>query len=272
MVGAHLITELVNTIFLTGSLKEDPPQSLLLIASPESGKTSFAKRENQRSVLYISDGIGSGILEELAAKPYIRHIVINDMVMIMAHKEVTNRRTLAVIMALTEDGLSKIIMPGQLSADFGGRRAGFICCAPSGMVKDERRWWNTSGFSSRVIPFNYEYTHDLQIQIIKQTVINGAYEKRNGLEKIVVPSSRITVEIPDQEAIAIQKVADFVATKIDEKGIRRGKQFRALARAHAILREGKQAKVTKDDILFLKKISGHISYTNPKELKYEKEK
>jgi len=136
MIGTELINEFVETIIYTGFLKDDPPQSTMLIASPESGKTSVVSSKQVRSVLICSDMIGSGLLQELSGKPYVRHIIVNDMIAVMAHKPVTNQRTWAVMSALMEEGLGKQIMPGELSRDFGGRRGGFICCIPSELVSD----------------------------------------------------------------------------------------------------------------------------------------
>lgn len=270
MIGVDLLNELVNAVFLTGSLKNDAPQSLMLISSPESGKTSIVERSNLKTVLFYTDLIGSGILDELRNKPNVTHLVIRDMVMLMAHKDVTNKRTLGIIMALTEDGLGKVTLGKGLEMDFNGRRSGFVCCITSDMVDDERRWWNSSGFASRVIPFNYQYSENLQIAIINQTVINGAYEKKQKKESLKIPTIKFDIEVNGEMAKKIQTVAFEVAKHLEEKAIRRGKQFRALARAHALLKNRKQVDIT--DVQFLKNISGFISYRNSKELKYVRKK
>jgi|SRR5882672_2220636 len=265
MIGTELINEFVETIIYTGFLKDDPPQSTMLIASPESGKTSVVSSKQVRSVLICSDMIGSGLLQELSGKPYVRHIIVNDMIAVMAHKPVTNQRTWAVMSALMEEGLGKQIMPGELSRDFGGRRGGFICCIPSELVSDQRRWWNSSGFTSRTIPFNYEYSEDLLIRIKKEIIIPGAYEQKNGLTPFKTPSKLFAITIAEKEAIQIQKIADKIGGLLGEKGIRRGKQMRALVRAHA-LRESRTV-VNDSDVLFLHRIKDHISYDITSELK-----
>lgn len=266
MIGVDLITELVNSVFLTGSLATDPPQSLMLISSPESGKTSICEREELRSVLFYTDLIGSGILEELRQKPYVNHLVIRDMVMVMAHKEATNKRTLGIMMALTEDGLGRISLGKGIEHDFGQRRAGFVCSITSDMAEDGRRWWKSSGFASRMIPFNYEYSENLQIAIIQQTVINGAYELKRKKEKLVIPANKKVVALTPEFSRLVQQVAGRVANKNDEKGIRKGKQFRALARAHALLR--KDAWVNELDIQFLTRVAPFVNFEKSKEIRY----
>jgi hypothetical protein len=266
MIGVEIVTELVNSVFLTGCLATDPPQSLMLISSPESGKTSICEREGLKSVLFYTDLIGSGILEELRLKPYINHLVIRDMVMVMAHKDVTNARTIGIMMALTQDGLGKVSLGRNVEHDFGGRRAGFVCSITSDMANDKRRWWKNSGFASRMIPFNYEYSENLRIAIIEQTVINGAYEKQSKGSRLVIPSAKKLIEMPLTIASRIQAIAMKAAKTNDEKGIRKGKQFRALARAHALLRGDKT--VNELDVVFIRKIEPYVSFDQYKELKY----
>jgi hypothetical protein len=271
MIGTALISEFVDSIIHTGFLMNDSPQSAMLIATPESGKTSIVENKNCRSVLMVSDMIGSGLLEELSKKSYVKHIIINDMIAVMAHKEVTNQRTFAVMSALTEEGLGQVMMPGNLSVNFGGRKVGFVCCIPSEMVTDGRRWWNKTGFASRFIPFNYEYSEGLQIEIKKTVIISGAYERANHNIKLSMPLKRYDVAIDEKEARLIQSIADLISKKMEnEKGIRRGKQLRALARGHALIE--KRLIVNADDIKFLQRIGPHVNYTLSKELEYKKVK
>src|SRR4029077_12066670 len=210
--------------------------------------------------------IGSGIMDELSQKSYVRHIIINDMVAVMAHKEVTNQRTFSVMSALTEEGLGKVMLPGGLAMDFGKRKVGFICCIPSELAMDNRRWWNKSGFHTRFIPFNYEYSESLQLEIKRTVIMTGAYESKskNGLQHSSIPTKRYDVSIDEKHAKEIQSFADAVAERMSEKGIRRGKQLRALARGHALIE--KRLSVDTQDMAFLRKLIPHLNYTNSTEL------
>jgi hypothetical protein len=269
LIGTNLISEFVDSILHTGFLVGDNPQSAMLIASPESGKTSIVEDKLCRSVAFVSDMIGSGLLEELSEKSHLRHIIINDMIAIMAHKEVTNQRTFAIMSSLTEEGLGKVMLPGGLSVDFGKRKLGFICCIPSELAKDNRRWWNKTGFMTRMIPFNYEYSEPLLIEIKKTVIVSGAYENKNHVPKYIVPLKKFNVQIKEEFAKQVQGIADKVAERMDEKGIRRGKQFRALVRGHALVQ--KRTDVIATDVEFLRRIAPHVNYALGKELNYKKE-
>jgi len=268
MVGTEVISEFIDSVIHTGFLANDKPLSAMLIAAPESGKTSVVENKECRSVTVVSDMIGSGLIEELSTKPHLRHIVINDMVAVMAHKDVTNQRTFAIMNMLSEEGLEKVMLPGGLAVNFFKRQVGFICCIPAELAKDNRRWWNSSGFASRFLPFNYMYSEDLILQIKKTMIISGVYHSKNGIQPLTTPTKRYPINIPENLAIQIQAVADVVAKTMGEIGLRRGKQLRALVSGHALLKGRKE--VNEEDISFLKSLSKHFNYFISNELEYGK--
>lgn len=262
LIGVDLILELVQAVLLTGRLSTDNPVSLMLIASPESGKTSTVVERGTEEMVFCSDATGGGITQELVTHPKATHIIINDLVSVMSHKEHVNKRTFAIISAMTDEGLYKIAMPGSGAVDFKGRRVGIICCVPAEFAQDDRRWWNASGLSTRMLPFAYEYSRNLVLRIKKTVVVSGAYEKNHSFGKhgLVIPDRYYSLPIPDGLAHSIQRAADMAARELEEKGIRRGKQFRALARGHAILRDFKRPAVTQADVDFLMRVVPFISY------------
>lgn len=270
MIGMELVTEFVDATVHTAFVKDDKPLSIMLIAAPESGKTSVTQDRECQSVLPVSDMIGSGLLEELQEKPNVKHVIINDMVSVMAHKDVTNARTFAIMNMLSEEGLDKIVMPGGLAKNLGGRQVGFICCIPSQLAGDNRRWWNSTGFASRLLPFNYIYSERLLIQIKKTVIMTGRYKGKkevalNGANPIMQYSVIINPSFSEE----IQNVADAIARRLKEQGLRRGKQLRSLVCGRALLHGRKQ--VNASDVEFLWEIEGYIDFENPKILEYKVE-
>lgn len=269
MIGMELVTEFVDSVVHTGFLQHDKPLSAMLIAAPESGKTSVTQDRECQSVLAVSDMIGSGLLEELQEKPNVKHVIINDMVSVMAHKEVTNARTFAIMNMLSEEGLDKIVMPGGLAKNLGGRQVGFICCIPSQLAGDNRRWWNSTGFASRLLPFNYLYSERLLVQIKKTVIMTGNYKSKKDVSKNGTdPLVQFSVSIGKGHAEEIQAIADTIAKRLGEQGLRRGKQLRSLSCGHALLANRKA--VNSSDIEFLWRIQEHINFENPKILEYKK--
>jgi hypothetical protein len=265
LIGVELVAELVGTVLMTGHLTTDKPVSLMLIAAPESGKTSVVSDPVLEERVLCSDATGSGICEELMTHPKVGHIIISDMVAIMAHKEVTNKRTFAILNGLTDEGLQKIALPGKSAYDFRGRCVGIVCCIPLELVNDGRSWWMRTGFSSRFLPFCYEYSKELLLKIKKDVIISGAYE-RNGAQPhpFCLPDKPKSVTINDETSRKIQMLADRSAKLLAEKGLRRGKQFRSLARGHAL--RDKRTAVNGEDLDFLQRLYPYISYETPQEL------
>jgi hypothetical protein len=271
LLGMELIQEVVQSVLFTSQLTTDTPISLMLIAKPESGKTSIVLTESSEEAVICSDLTGGGITQELMNNNKVGHLIINDMVSVMAHKEVVNKRTFAIMNAMTEEGLYKIALPGTGYYDFKGKKVGVICCIPEEMVRDKRRWWNSSGFSSRFLPFAYKYSKSLIVHIKRENLETGAYERRNGHQKIENSTrkhEKHLVLISAEMAHKIQIVADHVAKNMEEIGLRRGKQMRALARGHALLQ--KRKSVSQADIDFLNEASRYMEYQVEEELEAPK--
>jgi hypothetical protein len=266
LLGVSIVSELVASVLMSGNLSTDKPVSLMLIAAPESGKTSVIADPALEERVLCSDATGNGICDELMSHPKVHHIVISDMVSVMAHKEVTNKRTFGLLNGLTDEGLFKIALPGKAAYDFHGRCCGIICAIPLEVVGDGRSWWMRTGFSSRFLPFCYEYSKNLLLSIKEDVIVCGDYE-RNGKrpEPFKLPDKPQTVAI-DTETMGrkIQVVADRAAKNLGEKGLRRGKQFRALARGHALYKKRKE--VSEEDINFLMNLYPFMSYEIPNEL------
>lgn len=262
----QFIREVVETIILTGRLKEHSPVSLLLIASPESGKTSVVLEKECSGVVAVTDVTGRGLQELCKMKPEITHIVINDLVAVAAHKASVSRYTMSMINAMTEEGIQATAFPGSFESYKSGKR-GIIASIPTTMAKDGRAWWNKIGLSSRMLPLAFKHSENLNLRI-KTIISNGKLPRpeRPTPQTFIIPAANISVLIPPARAKEIQEIAEFISEKFKEEGYRRLKQMRALACAHALLRTWKNPQVLERDVDFLRKIRPYISYTQPKEI------
>lgn len=270
MIGTELVRELVETVILTGCIRDCDPCSLLLIAAPESGKTSVVLERPCRAIEAFADITGRGIHMVLAEKGKdITHIVINDLVAVLSHRQSVNRYTISQLNALTEEGLEKISTPAGIQIFKGGRK-GVIASLTLEMAKDARHWWHKTGFASRMLPFCYYYPDDLIIKIKEliddtrgRTIrLNGddAHKKLSPKE-FKTPIQPITVKYPDLVLKDIRHIADIRSLVMKEQGMRRLKQYHALAQAHAMLRCRTNPVVSELDVDFMKKIDLYVSYT-----------
>lgn len=264
VIGMELIRELVETVILTGKIKDVYPVSLLLIASPESGKTSIVLDRPCKSVAVFTDVTGRGIQMILQQKKEITHIVINDLVAVLSHKQTVNKYTISVMNALTEEGISSIATPAGIETFDHGRK-GIITSLTSDMANDARNWWNKVGFASRMLPFCYRFPDKLIIEIKDHIDSNGGkHHKVKANPEFKTPEKQVAIEYPDAILKSARRVTDIRSTMLGEQGMRRLKQYHALIQAHA-LQQGRR-EVTEADLDFLCKVDLYCSFDTPRDL------
>lgn len=262
LLGANLLRELTETVILSGKVINTSPISLLLIAPPESGKTSVVLDRPCKAAFPLCDVTGRGLMQLCKLSPEITHFIINDLVTVMAHKPTVNRYTLSIINAMTEEGIAAVAFPGTIETFAHGKRA-IIACLTCTLAKDQRSWWNRSGLSSRMFPFCFDHSAALTIRI-RQAINSDRHDKIS--EEFLLPEKAADVLIPKNLIEPISRIAEAKAQEFSEKGYRRLKQYRTLAKAHALWRSPKARLVTNADVNFLLTVSAYVSYTKVKPL------
>jgi len=270
MIGTHLLRELVETVILTGRVSSVEPVSLLLIAAPESGKTSVVLEKRCKAVEAFSDVTGKGLHQILKNNKELTHIVINDLVAVLSHKQSVNRYTMSQLNAITEEGISNLASPAGIETLPIGKR-GIITSLTLELIKDERHWWSKIGFTSRMLPFCYFYPAGLNIKIknaIDENAIRGKSlgpPALNGHKKpnFPVPNRDIKVEYPEKIAARVRRLADVRSVLLEEQGMRRLKQYHGIIQAHALTRKKRPPIVTEEDYEFLSTIDYYVNYTKP---------
>jgi hypothetical protein len=260
LIGVERLLELVQTTILTGRVSDMRPVSLLLIAAPESGKTSIVLQQPCEQVAVLNDVTGRGLQLLCQMKAEISHFVLTDLTTVGAHKSSVARYTMSTLTAITEEGLTATAVGGQIETYQHGRR-GIIGCLTASMAKDKRAWWNRIGLASRMLPFSYVHSTPLVIKI-KASIDKNQRGKEP--EVFITPKAPIEVRFGAKETTQIRQLADIKANELKEIGYRRLKQFRALAAAHSLLRH--KHKVDAQDVQFIESLQPYISYTDAKSL------
>ena len=278
LIGIGLIAELVQSIMLTGRVQnadegKPKPLSLLLIAPPESGKTSVVLANKSKLALDYTDITGMAILEEIQKHPEMTHLIINDLGIVGGHRASVQKYTMGVICALVEEGLTRTAFPGGAGHSFTEpRKGGVIASVPSKLANDGRAWWVRTGLASRMLPFNYSHSKALRLKI--RTHIEKGDSKKKPTKKtkvlepeVAYPEKNIRVHVGPAMAHEIRKIADARGESLGEYGYRRGKQYRILCQGHALYRgDWKNAHVTERDVEFLALVDPYVSYTKAKEI------
>jgi hypothetical protein len=266
MIGVDLLRELIESVILTGKVQGVEPVSLLLIAAPESGKTSVALSKDCKAAKPFSDVTGRGLHMIIKENREATHIVINDLVAVLSHKEAVNRYTLSQLNAITEEGITSLATPAGIETLTCGKR-GIITSLTSELVIDQRRWWNKVGFTSRMLPFFYKYPADLIVKIKDDIDLhqnNGSRTIRR--KNFPTPVKQIHVDYPENFIKHIRIMADARAMFLEEQGMRRLKQYHSLAQGHALWRRRQSPRVSQEDVDFIKQIDKYVSYSKPETL------
>lgn len=258
MIGTQIVSEYLQAVLLTGRVKEESPISTFIIAEPEHGKTTLCLESPTSSQVDLTDCTGRGLQEILKYKAELSHVILNDLTAIMGHGKTVRTYMFAMINAMTEEGIRSVAFPGQVETYSNGKRGVIACCTPA-LIKDARCWFNKIGLTSRILPFHYQYSESLVIKI-KAAITSD--QKNVPPKTLSIPEKPVTVIIPEKEANEIQKISDSKSKELgDSTGIRRLKQFRKLAKAHALLgTDWNAAKVSQREIDFLMRIFPYVDY------------
>lgn len=258
-----ILEETIKTCFLTAHLFEHDPVSLLLIAAPESGKTTIILKNPCHSAVAVTDITGRGLQKLCTVKPEIRHIIINDLIAISSHKPSVSQYTMAMLNAMTEEGIQTIVTPETIEKfeKSSGRRA-IISSITIDVLRDGRKWWNKIGFTSRMLPFSYKLSSSTVIAI--KSKIDGDAKRPTVGEEIPIPKTIREVAFSNTLSQECRCIADERSRQLGEIGIRRLKQYRAMARAHSLLFA--RHEVCKIDIDFLSNMDKFVSFNECREV------
>lgn len=261
LIGVNKLREFFETVILTGRLKDTEPVSAMIIADPERGKTSVVLEKNCDAFKVLTDLTGKGLQFLCQMDARCTHFILNDMGVIAAHSQKTCDFFFAMLIAMTEEGIRSVATPKGFESIASGRR-GFIGCITSNQAKDHRSWWYRRGLARRMVPFHFDYRQELILNI-KAEIDKNHYAsfKANGVFK--VPEAHIDVDVPAAETKEIRRISDSRAEKLEQLGISLLKNYRSLAKAHAIGRTWQKPSVNEQDIEFLKRIDPYVDWKIP---------
>lgn len=257
MIGTKLIEEFVQSIALTHKVKGYSRVSALLLADPESGKTTITTATKCTHVTPIAIMTGRSVLKEVNENPHTEFLLFNDLTAIKAMSTPASNLLVVFLNQLTQDERGKVGFAGKENDEIK-RPVGIIGCIPFKTFKDRRARWLELGFMSRMIPFAYKYDLELVMRI-KDSIDNGTHSKlKSATDKMPkVKIKQMEIDTVDQKLNReIRYLADSRAVKLGEIGIRLLSNYHCLVRAHALL-DGRR-KVSVDDLDFLRAVDQHV--------------
>jgi hypothetical protein len=290
LIGMDFAVEVVQTVLLTGWLDDEKPVSLLIIASPESGKTTAARKANvsissnnkpgDELAVTLTDTTGKGLLKIIREHPKATHVILNDLSIITGHKSHVINYLFSVISALIEEGVVKTADPEGIQPYGEEGLKGVIGCITPELVRDRRFVWNKTGLTTRMLPFFYEQGLNIRLKAAKYHAELKDYSTSSREKPLPMPERKMHVSISTSRKEQILELAKDVAKKLsregasrknpdyEELGYRRIIQFKSLAKANSLLTHpgDPEPRVHKVNIEFLQKLSRFVSYRKPGDL------
>jgi hypothetical protein len=231
------LVEMVRLNLLTPYIRNQKPNSLLIIAPPESGKTEVMKKfAVNKNVAYLSDVTAYGIQRDYfraIEDGEVRHIIIPDLLKPLSRKESTVKSFTTMMNGLIEEGIAGISTFASARPQSAKHvKCGLITAITSDEFRDNRHNWKRIGFLSRLIPFSYSYGLPT-VNKIFEYILGLDYFKEREIQ-LTVPNQDREIRLPRKYAQAILPATATIARAQETYGFRLQKQFQALLQASAL--------------------------------------
>jgi len=257
VIGTQIVEELVQSVALSHMVKGYSRTSLLLLAAPESGKTTIAGASNAKHVCRVAMITGRSILREVKEHPDTEFLLFNDLTAVRAMSPSAVNLLILILNQFTQDERGIVAFAGKETETID-RPIGIIACIPFKTFTDHRARWREMGFVSRMIPFAYQYGDELVAEI-KDAIDEGIHRARALPGRKMPKSSKrqIAVAMPRNFSKELRRISDSRSKLIGQLGIRLLQSYHSLVRAHALLFH--RRTVTRADMDFLRAVDAFVS-------------
>jgi len=258
MIGTSLAEALVQSVALSHLVKGHRRTSLLMLAAPESGKTTITSSANAKHVERVAVISGRSVLRAVNGTEATEFLLFNDLSAIRAMSAPAVNLLVTILNQLTQDERGIVAFAGKEVEEIK-RPVGIIGCIPFQTFTDHRARWKELGFISRMIPFAYRYDAELVAEI-KDSIDAGAHPAKVKASKRMPKGSRqVAVTMNETLTKELRRIADAKAVTLGQLGIRLLQNYHVLVRAHALL-HGRRA-VTREDLNFIRQVNHYVSVT-----------
>lgn len=253
MISTESIERLVELSLLSGYIKDGTaPLSLILISQPEAGKTIMLSKFDCPHTIETNDlsakPISDVVIPKLE-KNELHHIIVPDMVKVLAHRNSTVDATMTFLNGLMEEGIKQNLFMGQLFSFKSRLKCGLITAITIDYFYKIFKRWKDIGFTTRFLPVSFNYSQTTINNIHKAIAENQIFSEVIKLKKI----QRKTISMPKDigswisiksRELAKEQSNDYIIhqgtdgrrkkIKIEIYGFRLHKQLRKLAMTMAL--------------------------------------
>jgi hypothetical protein len=232
------LVDMITLTIYTAYIKNVPkPNSLLIVARPESGKTEAMKKfVVNKNIAYLSDATAFGIERDYLSKiesGEIRHIIMPDLLKPLSRKESTVKTFITMMNGLIEEGIASVATYATRRITEEHVKCGIITAITDSELRDQRHNWGRIGFLSRIVPFSYSYGIE-SVKKIFDHILGLDYLSESNIELKGIPRQDKEIRLPLRYAQAILPSTTTIAQAQHAYGFRLQKQFQALLQASAL--------------------------------------
>ncbi len=223
MINTEKIERIIELAIISGYIKDKhAPLSIILIANPESAKTKIIQKFNCKHTLETSDLSAKSITDviiPMLERDELHHIMIPDMIKVLAHKSATVESTMTFLNALMEEGIKNQLFFGQEFYMKKTQKCGLITSCTFEYFYKIFRKWHDIGFLSRFLPISFVYSVPTISQINYQISRDNAFTEMTKLKKIAKKKIMIPHDIADKinfitNTIAKKQLTDSIRIKV----------------------------------------------------------
>ncbi|UCE16682.1 MAG: hypothetical protein JSV12_03500 [Candidatus Bathyarchaeota archaeon] len=255
------ITDIVKLVLQSAYIKHtEAPVNLLLIAKPESAKTSAMSVFKIKGTYTTNNITQAVIVSEILPKierEGLKHLIIPDLLNAIKKDYRTKEGFLQLMKTLIEEGITSLdtfhmrthkvydppIKCGFITAITSESYLGSYNQDKQRLEGGLRRYWKNIGLLSRFIPFSYEYELS-KIQRIFQFIQNEEHLKPTS--KQTVKRKMVDVKGNPQLFQRLEILSVRVSQEVGGYGFRIQRSLQTLAKANAILND--RTEVAQQDI------------------------
>jgi hypothetical protein len=212
-VHIESLKKMIEVSLISPYIMGEKPISLLIIAKPESGKTTALKAyRKSRGIVYMTDCTAYGIQRDLLPKLVsgeIKTLMIADLLTPLSKSSKTRESFIAFLNNMIEEGIAKITSYAMVWDK--EVNANIVTAVTDLAIQDGRHEWAKLGFLSRFVVFSYKYSLTAVVDILQQYTIHGINDNNTTLK---LPKKCINIELPE-----------IIADKLNPLAIKIGEQF-----------------------------------------------
>jgi hypothetical protein len=232
-INTTLLCKTIEATLLTAYLKNEQPTSLLIVAKPESGKTTIMKRYRfNKGIVYVTDCTAYGITRDILPKfvsGEAKTLMIADLLTPLSKAAKTRESFIAFLNNLVEEGIAKTTTYATIWDK--EVKANLITAVTDEAIRDGRHDWAKMGFLSRFIMFSYSYNFSTVAQILEQYSKHGS---RLGPVKFKLPKKEVSIQLPQELADKLNPLAVKIGEEFNLYGIRAKINLRSFIKALAL--------------------------------------